>query len=180
MSRGWLLGGGACVALAAPALVDPPHGARAPGQRADAALVLSGDVDFARLRRAVALRAAGEAPLLLLTGSGVGGDSAIELRRQALALGVPQGAIRVEERSRSTRENLVLAAPLLRAAGCRRVALVTSASHMARAELAARHALPDIEWLPEPVADPGPMRRVVATRVQEWAKLGWYLARGWI
>jgi uncharacterized SAM-binding protein YcdF (DUF218 family) len=179
MKRAWWTAG-AAVVCAAPILFDPPHAASRPGQKADAALVLSGDVDFLRLQHAARLRAAGLAPVLLLTGAGVGGDSAQEMRRQALALGVPEQAIVLEPLSRSTRENLAFAAPIVKRWGWHRVALVTSASHMARAARVARRVAPEVEWLPEPVADAGPQRRIVVTRLAEWAKLGWYLVRGWL
>jgi uncharacterized SAM-binding protein YcdF (DUF218 family) len=167
------------LALPALGLLDPPH-SPAPGTvRADAALVLSGDVDFLRLRRAAALYAAGEVGALLVTGSGIGGDDAAVLRREAERLGVPPGAIRSEPASRTTRENLAFAAQLVRREGWRRVALVTSASHMGRAERVARRALPEVTWIAVTAADAGPWTRVYRQRLSEWLKLALYRARGW-
>lgn len=167
------------LALPGLGLVDPPHGSAPGALRADAALVLSGDVAFLRLRRAAALYAAGEVGALLVTGAGVGGDDALALRREAERLGVPARAIRVEPASRTTRENLVFAGAILRGEGWRRVALVTSATHMGRAERAARIALPEVVWLAVPSPEPGPWTRIYRQRLAEWVKLAGYRARGW-
>jgi uncharacterized SAM-binding protein YcdF (DUF218 family) len=160
-------------------LLDPPHGPTPAVIDTEAALVLSGDVDFLRLRRAAALYARGETASLLVTGAGIGGDDARVLRREAERLGVPSAAIRVEAASRSTRENLAFAAALVRRAGWRRVALVTSASHMARAERVARRVLPEVDWVPVTAADAGPWTRRYRQRLAEWLKLAAYRARGW-
>ena len=49
------------------------------------------------------------------------------------ALGVPQSVFMLESRSRSTRENAVNSAVMLRERGMNRILLVTSARHMPRA-----------------------------------------------
>jgi uncharacterized SAM-binding protein YcdF (DUF218 family) len=164
---------------AAAAAVHPPPFAAAPMGAADAALVLSGDVGFARVRRAAALQTSGVVAVLVVTGAGLGGDSGRELALQARRLGVPAGAIVVEERSTTTRENLVNAEPIVRQRGWRRVALVTSASHMARALRCARRVMPGVEWRAVPVEDAGPPARVYRSRVLEWIKLAGYAALGW-
>jgi uncharacterized SAM-binding protein YcdF (DUF218 family) len=148
--------------------------------RIDAALVLSGD-DYHRLERAVALYQEGRVARLVLTGAGVGGDSALAMREFAIEqLGVPAEAILFEARSLSTRENLVFAAELLRQNRLHTVALVTSRSHMGRALLAARRAAPDVAWVAVPVEDVGSPNQVWRTRLQEWFKLAWYWLRGWV
>jgi uncharacterized SAM-binding protein YcdF (DUF218 family) len=148
--------------------------------RAPAALVLSGDVDYLRVKRAAELYREGRVGMLVLTGAGVGGDSAAGLAAQALALGVPREAMVLDERSATTRENIVVAAAAVRARGWTSVALVTSASHMARALRVARRAAPEVRWIAVPVPDAGPPARIRATRLQEWGKLAWYGLRGWI
>jgi uncharacterized SAM-binding protein YcdF (DUF218 family) len=161
-------------------LVAPPYTGPA-DPRADAALVLSGDVDYLRLRHAVDLYRRGSIRAVVLTGAGVGGDSATtmaEVARREMAM--PAAAIFVEARSRSTRENLAGAAPLLREHGYRRVALVTSASHMGRALRVARKRVPDVEWVPAAVRDAGPWARVYRVRLAEWVKLLGYALRGWV
>lgn len=91
----------------------------------------------------------------------------------------PPRAIILEARSSTTRENLQFAAPLLRQSSLRRVALVTSRSHMGRALRTARRLVPEVEWLPVPVDDAGPPARIRKARLAEWFKLAWYWLRGW-
>ena len=137
-------------------------------------------MDYRRLECAAALYRAGRTPVLVLTGTGIGGDSAPAMRDFALKkLGVPAEAMLLESVSTTTRENLVRAAELLREKRMREVLLVTSASHMGRALRAARRAAPEITWVPVPVDDVGPSKRIRSTRVREWLKLGWYWLRGW-
>jgi uncharacterized SAM-binding protein YcdF (DUF218 family) len=173
------LAGTAVALIAAAALVDPPYSSVQGDGRADAALVLSGDVDYLRVREAAGLHQSGRVRFLLVTGAGVGGDSGRALADQARRLGVPDPAIVVEERSTSTRENVVNASVIVRQHGWRRVLLVTSASHMGRALRAARRAMPDVDLGAVAVADPGPRSRVWRARMAEWGKLAWYAARGW-
>lgn len=170
----------ALVSTATLAFLDPPFPRASLPPRGDAALVLSGDVDYRRLERAAALYREGRVPILVLTGTGIGGDSALAMRAFATSkLEVPAGAILVETRSTTTRENLVLASELLRRNRLHAVVLVTSASHMGRALRAARSAAPELTWIPVPVDDVGPQNRVHRTRAQEWLKLLWYWLRGW-
>jgi uncharacterized SAM-binding protein YcdF (DUF218 family) len=72
-------------------------------------------------------------PILVAGGAPFGGRPIADAMREALErdFGVP---VRWTERaSRDTAENAAFSAPLLRAAGVRRIALVTQAFHMARA-----------------------------------------------
>jgi len=182
--RAGRLGLAAAAAAAAAALVlglvAPPYGAASAPAPADAALVLSGDVDCLRAAKAAALYRDGRVRFVLVTGAGVGGDSAAVLRQALLRAGVPDAAIVVETRSTTTRENLALAAPLVRGRGWRRLALVTSASHMGRALAVARRALPEVEWLAVPARDAGPAGRRFRQRLAEWGKLAGYWLRGWV
>lgn len=161
--------------------VDPPFPHEALPSHADAALVLSGDVNYRRLETAAVFFREGRVPLLVLTGAGIGGDSAVALRDHAARrLGVPVESMLVEATSRSTRENLLFAAGLLRERHLQQVLLVTSASHMGRALLVARRAVPEVTWTGVPVDDVGPGERIRRTRVQEWFKLAGYWLRGWV
>jgi len=147
--------------------------------QADAALVLSGDVDYLRVHYAIELIRDGRVKAILLTGRGIGGDSAEEMGRQAIAAGVPADAIVLETTSTTTRENLVFAAPIVRQRGWRRVALVTSASHLRRGLATAHKAMPDVEWIAAPVPDAGPPARTRRLWAHEAIKHLWYKARGW-
>lgn len=89
----------------------------------------------ARVERAVALFHEGLAPLLVLSG-GVGAHPPSEaqvMREVATALGVPEEACVLEERSRSTRENARYTSELLRARGITDVVVVSDAYHLFRA-----------------------------------------------
>lgn len=166
--------------LAALLFLDPPFARCALPPRIDAALVLSGDVDYLRLKQAAGLYREGQVRLIVLTGAGIGGDSALAMREFAeRRLDVPASAMILEARSSTTHENLEFVAPLLRQSSVRQVALVTSRSHMGRALRVARRLVPDVEWLPVPVDDAGPPSRVRRTRFAEWFKLAWYWLRGW-
>ncbi len=175
---------GALVLSDAPArwlvLEDPPG-------TVDAALVLGGDSWWERTTLGVTLVLTGQAGLLVLAGS----DSppgAPDFEAKALELGVPPSRIRVKRDAWTTRESLVAGAPPLRTEGVRSVALVTSRYHQRRAFLAARKALPGVTIRDRPAPQsprdpPGRlwqadgMRRFVFS---EYAKLAYYLMRGWV
>jgi uncharacterized SAM-binding protein YcdF (DUF218 family) len=159
--------------------VPAPHGRTPTSVRADVALVLSGDLDYLRVERAATLYRQDSVRNLLVTGAGAGGDSAVVLRGVAVAAGVPPDRIFVESDSKTTHENVLFSAPLVRSHGWKRVALVTSLSHMGRAERAARSVMPEVEWIPVPSPDPGTRVTIYRTRLLEWAKLLWYKVRGW-
>ncbi|MFW6028097.1 MAG: YdcF family protein [bacterium] len=144
--------------------------------KADAVVVLGGGISSVppdwpypdlgrgadRVWHAARLYHAGKAPLVVITGGRLQwlGDrtSEAEAMKDFLDdLGVPSGAVLVEDRSASTRENAVFTAELLSKRGIDGVLLVTSALHMRRA-LATFHAagidaIPaatDFEVMPEP------------------------------
>jgi uncharacterized SAM-binding protein YcdF (DUF218 family) len=155
---------------------------------ADAALVLTGDLDFERTDHAAALVRSGEARLLVLTG-GVPfvGDSAESLRDRALADGVPAERIRLENTSTDTWESLVAVRPILTNERVKTLLLVSSPYHMRRASLAARRALPGIRILCEPAPcshwrPKGWWRSSYGRRIvmSEYVKLVYYLLRGWV
>ena len=177
--------------LGAAALSDIPAAlldVEDPLEPADAALVMTGDVGFERTKAASRLVREGKARLLVLTGGEPWpGDSAASLRERALQEGVPAERIRYEDRSTDTRESLLYVAPILRDEDVRTLVLVTSPYHQRRAFLAARRALPGLRivnrpertrpWPPE-----RPWWREATTRrlvLQEYAKLAYYILRGW-
>ncbi len=63
---------------------------------------------------------------------------ALAMRGLLLAAGVPAEAIRLEDRSRSTHENLLFAKPILCGLGATAVVIVTDPTHAPRARLIAR------------------------------------------
>ncbi len=79
--------------------------------------------------------AEGHAPRLVLSGgdgtiTGEGPKEAVEMRRLAIRLGVPEEAVLIDDRSRTTYENALGVKRVLEGGS---ILLVTSASHMARA-----------------------------------------------
>lgn len=92
-----------------------------------------------RLLHGLRLLQAGKAPLLVFSGgnipelSGTRTTEAGQMRELAILCGIPPPALVLEDSSRTTRENAVFTARLLRRRGIDRVLLVTSASHLRRA-----------------------------------------------
>jgi uncharacterized SAM-binding protein YcdF (DUF218 family) len=154
---------------------------------ADVAVVLAGDPYYERTRTAARLWHGGQVSLLIVTGGEPGpGDSATSLRATAVALGVPQGRVLMEEVSHSTHGAMVAVRPLLERLEVQRVAIVTSPYHQRRACWAARQVLGDVEivnrpaepsfWAPEGWWRDSFSRRIVLT---EYGKLVYYVLRGW-
>jgi uncharacterized SAM-binding protein YcdF (DUF218 family) len=117
--------------------------------RADAILVLGRElaadlptpVFRARLERGAELWRAGWAPLVVVSGGMTGRATRSEAaagREHLLELGVPASAIRIEDRSRFTLENLFNVRGALRAESLGRVLLVSDPLHLARAAALAR------------------------------------------
>lgn len=125
---------------------------RSPCARADVIVVLAGDPGE-RVAHAVALYRKGVAPVLLLSGGPIGDTTWAELmRRQAMSLGVPESALRVQGRSTSTTEDARFSAEILSSLGARRVCVVTSSYHSRRAVRAFRKALSaEVELSSDPV-----------------------------
>jgi uncharacterized SAM-binding protein YcdF (DUF218 family) len=109
--------------------------------KADVMVVLGGG-SHDRPERAAELFKQRIAPRILVSGLG---DCAI-YRRSLIQAGVPAQAIQMEDRSRTTRENAILAVNLLRHQGARRVIIVTSWYHSRRALACFEHYGPEIQF----------------------------------
>ncbi|MEZ6183918.1 MAG: YdcF family protein [Planctomycetota bacterium] len=125
---------------------------------ADALIVLAGDSSGGRVDRAVELFLAGhvaQGPFVCSGGELYPGTSWAELMRaRAVARGVPAERCVEQGRSRTTVEDAELTVPLL-PAGTRRVLLVTSDFHSARAAADFRRVLgPDVEVVSLPSESP--------------------------
>ena len=116
----------------------PPRLVFEPGARAELALVPSGDVGE-RTRAAVRLLEAGRIEGILFSGAGHGGDSGAVLAAYARDLGAPPDRVWVEPHATSTYQNVRLGLAWIRARrpDLRRLVVVTSATHAARAGLVA-------------------------------------------
>jgi uncharacterized SAM-binding protein YcdF (DUF218 family) len=134
-------------------------------------------------------------PLPIVVSGGVTGKRVqvvlADVMRQVLVeKGVPPSMISVEGRSRSTYENALYSAGLLRAKGIQRIALVTEAHHMLRSERAFRRQ--GMTVIPAPCAfryldftgdleQFVPGVRAIDTNelaIHEWLGLLWYRVKG--
>jgi uncharacterized SAM-binding protein YcdF (DUF218 family) len=114
-------------------------------QPADAIVVLgssmgeNGVLDCESLRRAIrgmTLYRANQAPLIVLSGTKLAAVSEGEVRAElARALGIPSGAILVEEGAFTTREEATRVGATLRGRNVRRILLVTDPQHLRRARV---------------------------------------------
>ncbi|MES2785436.1 MAG: YdcF family protein [Pseudomonadota bacterium] len=118
-----------------------------------------------RTWHAARLFRAGKAPLIVLSG---GTDPTQNLASEAAAmrillldLGVPEAAMVLEERSRTTEENASFSAAILHQRGVKSVLLVTSALHMRRASQHWEHRGLQVH----PVATDHEARPVAAWRI---------------
>lgn len=99
-----------------------------------------------RPTRAAELFRASAAPKIIVSGNGD-----CESSQQILVwAGVPKDAIRLECDSRNTKENAQYSIPLLRAAGAKRVIIVTSWYHSRRALCCFQHYAPEIQFYSRP------------------------------
>jgi uncharacterized SAM-binding protein YcdF (DUF218 family) len=109
--------------------------------KADVMVVLGGG-SHDRPERAAELFREHAAPRILVSGLG---DCRI-YRRSLIDIGVPAGAIQMEDQSRTSRENAIFTVKLLRRLGVRRVIIVTSWYHSRRALACFEHYGPEIEF----------------------------------
>jgi len=112
---------------------------------ADVIIVLGGG-SHERPMRAAELFKQHAAPRIILTGVG---DDQIN-RRLLLEAGVPAGAIQVEGKSTTTRENAEFTLKLLRAESLHSAILVTSWYHSRRSLKTFEHYAPDLKFYSRP------------------------------
>jgi uncharacterized SAM-binding protein YcdF (DUF218 family) len=97
----------------------------------------------ARIQRAVELFEAGAAPILVVTGGTGGGDGpsvAEAMRDFAIAAGVPEEAILIEDASHSTLQNAMFTADLSELDKTQPIIIVTHRYHLPRANASFRWA----------------------------------------
>ena len=136
-----------------------------------------------RVLLGIRLWRAGRAPRLFFTGGRApeGCATAESMARTARELGVPGSSIGVETASRSTRENAVLSAPLLRQRGVTRLLVVTDQLHMARSSAVFEAEGFRVERASVPIYE-GHINNVdmLASGVREAMALTYYRLRGWL
>ena len=119
----------------------------------------------ARLDHAISLWRRQLAPRVIFTGGFGAGDTTSEAavsRRYALKHGIPDSAIFLEDRGRTTSESMRSVAALGEAWGVRRVILVSDPFHMMRLGILARRF--DLE----PFTSPTPTSPISANRSEAW------------
>jgi uncharacterized SAM-binding protein YcdF (DUF218 family) len=90
----------------------------------------------ARLERALELWQERRAPLIVVSGGSKGDFNESEVMVEWLREhGVPSEAIIAESRSRSTRENAIYSAPLMRERGIKRALIVSQNMHLPRVKI---------------------------------------------
>ncbi len=145
-------------------------------QPADAIVAVSGGDTIARTNEAIKLYQNGWAPKLIFSGAAEdksGPSNAAVMKRTALAAGVPESAILIEEYSATTTQNAENAQTIFAANNIKSVILVTSAYHQRRAglEFSARSTGVTVRNHPVPHDD--------QWSVTWWlTPLGWFLAVG--
>lgn len=109
-------------------------------EKSNVILVLAGDSNGERVGQAVELYKKGYAPKILMSGGPAVWHLtyAENMKRQATSLGVPARDVMLEDKSRSTIEDIRFSLPILRQLKARSIILVTSPSHTRRASLVAR------------------------------------------
>lgn len=103
--------------------------------RADVIVVLGGDANGERVEEGVKLFKQGYAPYLLMSGGPLAWrlNYAGWMKKQARESGVPEKAILLEDRSRSTIEDAKFCLPIIQGKGFKSLILVTSPYHCRRA-----------------------------------------------
>jgi uncharacterized SAM-binding protein YcdF (DUF218 family) len=119
----------------------------------------------ARLDHAIDLYERRLAPRIIFTGGRGTGDTTSEAavsRKYALKRGVPDSAILLEDRGRTTSQSMRAVAALGEATGARRVILVSDPFHMLRLGILARR------FSLVPYTSPTPTSPISANRTEAW------------
>ncbi len=145
-------------------------------QAADVIVAVSGGDTTARTVEAIKLYQAGWAPKLVFSGAAHDKNSpsnAAVMRGIALASGVPDEAISIDEYGRTTKQNAEETADLLESEGITSMILVTSSYHQRRTNLEFQKRFEAVEIRNHPVSQDN-----------QWSlwwwmtPVGWYLALG--
>jgi len=140
-------------------------------QQADAIVAVSGGDTTARTNEAIKLYQNGWAPKLVFSGAAQdksGPSNAAVMRRLALAAGVPESAILIEDQSTTTEENAQNTQSIFADNHISSVILVTSAYHQRRAGLEFKADSAGISVRNHPVASD-----------KQWSTVWWLTPGGW-
>jgi uncharacterized SAM-binding protein YcdF (DUF218 family) len=163
---------------------------------ADAIVVFAGGVGESgqagggaqeRVARAIELYHAGLAPRMILSSGYIFTLREAEVMKAiAVANGVPEDAVLLEQRAANTRDNVTNSAAMLDQHGWKRILLVTSPYHMRRASLTWHKLAPHVQVIPAAPATSEFYRHTRGANLtqmrgilQEYAALVVYWLRGW-
>jgi len=178
-------------------LIAAPLKMAEPARPADAIVVFAGGVGESgkagggaqeRLKQAVDLYKAGDAPYMILSSGYVYSFHEAEVMRDlAIAQGIPSGAIVLEQRATNTYQNVTFVDEILRDHHWTSILLVTSPYHMRRATLVWRKVAPAVRVVPSPPPQSqfydhgrGASFDQVRGIVQEYIAIFAYWRRGWL
>lgn len=140
-------------------------------QTADAIVAISGGDTDARVSHAVDLYKNGWAPKLVFCGAAQdksGPSNAAAMKRIAVASGVNENDIILDEYSETTQQNAVNASTILADNNINSVILVTSGYHQRRALLEFDKRIPSDKIINSPVISD-----------KDWSPMWWLTLRGW-
>jgi len=132
----------------------------------DAIVIISGGETKQRVSEGVELYQAGWAPLLIMSGAArdEGTSNALAMKNMAVAMGVPDEKIVVEEEATNTFENALKVKNIIQAQKITKMILVTSPYHQRRASSVFHLAL---KGLPIEVMNH-------SAKDSKWRKNGWW------
>lgn len=142
-----------------------------PCQPVDAIVAVSGGDTSARTDEAIALFKNGWANTLIFSGAAQdksGPSNATVMKRRAIAAGIPESVIRLDEFSETTRQNAENSQTIFNSMNIKSIILVTSGYHQRRASLEFDKRTVGVKILNHPVASD-----------QDWSIWWWTSSRGW-
>lgn len=134
-------------------------------QKVDTIVAISGGQTTTRAQKGIELYKQGLAPKIIFSGAAMddGPSNAQQMKRQALADGIPLDAIFIDEVSQNTHENAENTKKILEENGAKSIILVTSPYHLRRAKMTF-----------EKVLGPGYNVIPVASFDNRWSKAAWW------
>ncbi len=143
----------------------------APCQPVDAIVAVSGGDTSARADEAITLFQKGWSGTLIFSGAAEdksGPSNAAVMKRRAIAAGIPESAIHIDELSETTRQNAEYTQTIFSNLNIKSIILVTSGYHQQRASLEFNKRTVGVKILNHPVATD-----------RDWSKWWWTSSRGW-
>lgn len=139
--------------------------------KVDAIVAVSGGDTNARTDEAIRLYQNGWAKLLIFSGAAQdksGPSNASAMQSRAIAAGVPESLIRLDEYSETTRQNAENSQTIFSNLGVKSIILVTSGYHQKRASLEFNSRAEGVKTLNHPVSSD-----------RDWSMWWWTSPRGW-